>query len=160
MRSICRDENVELLMYSSTRFSLSVGESEQTDARRDCRTHLSRPNSQVRTEEGRNSCFPVQLTTNRIRNHIRLIHDLLNVLTIRPLIHLYILREYLQEHYFHSTCIVPSYLKSIYCTVQHAHRVRTPWPYAGSSLVLRHEEHILASLLQRRKEKTEGAEED
>ena len=36
--------------------------------------------------------------------------------------------------------------------------VWTPWPQAGSSLVLRHEEHILASLLERRKEKTEEAE--
>ena len=38
--------------------------------------------------------------------------------------------------------------------------VCTPWPEAGSSLVLRYEEHnILASLLGRRKEKTEEAEE-
>ena len=32
--------------------------------------------------------------------------------------------------------------------------------FAGSSLILRHEEHILASLLERRKEKIEEAEED
>ena len=32
--------------------------------------------------------------------------------------------------------------------------VCTPWPQAGSNLVLRHEEHILASLLERRKDKT------
>ena len=46
---------------------------EQVDAGRDCRTRLSRPNSQARTGAGKYSFSPVQLTTSRIGNLIRLI---------------------------------------------------------------------------------------
>ena len=49
---------------------------EQTDAGRDCRTRLARPNSQARTRTGKYSFFPVQLTTCRIGNLTRLIHTL------------------------------------------------------------------------------------
>ena len=47
---------------------------EQVDAGQDCRTRLARPNSQARTNGDREIfIFPVQLTTSRIGNHIRLI---------------------------------------------------------------------------------------
>ena len=41
---------------------------EQADAGRDCHTRLARPNFQARTEAGKYSSFPVQLTTCRIGN--------------------------------------------------------------------------------------------
>ena len=45
----------------------------QADAGRDCRTRLARPNSQARTGTGEIFIFPVELTTSRIGNLIRLI---------------------------------------------------------------------------------------
>ena len=55
---------------------------EQTDARRDCRTRLARPNSQARTGT-EIFIFPVQLTTSRTGNLTRLILTLaINVMTI------------------------------------------------------------------------------
>ena len=48
-------------------------ENEQADARRDCRTCLSRPNSEARTGTGKQYIFLVQLTTRRIGNLTRLI---------------------------------------------------------------------------------------
>ena len=54
---------------------------EQTDAGRDCRTRLARPNSQARTWTGKYS-FSVQLTTCRIGNLTRLIHTLAICVTI------------------------------------------------------------------------------
>ena len=48
---------------------------EQADAGRDCRTRLARPNSQARTNAGREIfIFPVRLTTSRIGNLTWLIH--------------------------------------------------------------------------------------
>ena len=50
---------------------------EQTDAGRDCRNRLARPNSQARTRADREIFnFPVQLTTSRIGNLTRSIHTL------------------------------------------------------------------------------------
>ena len=50
---------------------------EQADAARDCRSRLTRPNSQARTNADREIfLFPVQLTTSRIGNLTRLIHTL------------------------------------------------------------------------------------
>ena len=50
---------------------------EQTDAGRDCRNRLARPNSQARTRADREIfIFPVQLTTSRIGNLTRSIHTL------------------------------------------------------------------------------------
>ena len=45
----------------------------QTDAGRDCRTRLARPNSQARTGTGKYSFFPVQLITSRIGDLTQLI---------------------------------------------------------------------------------------
>ena len=54
---------------------------EQADAGRDCRT-VSRDQI-LRRERGRGKLFfPLQLTTNRVGNHTRLIHTLLYVMTI------------------------------------------------------------------------------
>ena len=49
---------------------------EQTDAGRDCRTCLARPNSQARTRTEKYYFFPVQLITSRIGNLTRLIRSL------------------------------------------------------------------------------------
>ena len=50
---------------------------EQAGAGRDCRTRLTRPDSQARTNADRKIfLFPVQLTTSRIDNLTRLIHTL------------------------------------------------------------------------------------
>ena len=56
---------------------------EQADAGRNCRSRLARPNSQARTNAGREMLiFLVQLTTCRIGNLTRLIHTLAMCLTI------------------------------------------------------------------------------
>ena len=56
---------------------------EQADAGRDCRTRLERPNSQARTNADREICiFPVQLTTGRIGNLTRLIHNNLAIICV------------------------------------------------------------------------------
>ena len=61
---------------------------DQADAGRDRLTHLARPNSQAGTCGDRGILFfPVQLTTSRIENLTRLIHTLLNVMTIHTYIH-------------------------------------------------------------------------
>ena len=52
---------------------------EQADAGRDCRTPLSRPNSQARTRTGK---LVFQLTTSRIGNLTRLMHTLAICVTI------------------------------------------------------------------------------
>ena len=62
-------------------FSLNI-ENDQADPGRDGRTRLAKPNSQARTGTGKYSFFPVQLTTSRIGNLTRLIHNLLQVMTI------------------------------------------------------------------------------
>ena len=50
---------------------------EQTDAGRDGRTRLARPNSQARTDTDREIfIFPIHLTTSKIGNFTRLIHTL------------------------------------------------------------------------------------
>ena len=49
---------------------------EQTDAGRDCRTRLARPNSQARTGTRKYYFSSVELTTSRIGNLTRLIHTL------------------------------------------------------------------------------------
>ena len=57
---------------------------EQTDAGRDCRTRLARPNSQARAWTGKNSFFfSVQLTTSRVGNLTRLIHTFAVCVTIQ-----------------------------------------------------------------------------
>ena len=60
---------------------------EQADAGRDCRTRLAKPIFQAQTGTGNFSLFPVQLTTSRIGNLIRLILTLaLYVMTIHTYI--------------------------------------------------------------------------
>ena len=60
---------------------------EQTDAGRDCRTRLARPNFQARTGTGEGSFSPVQLTTSRIGSLTRLIRTLLDVMNIHTYIY-------------------------------------------------------------------------
>ena len=71
-----------------TRFSLSV-ENEQGDSGRDGRTCLARPNSGAQMGTGKYSKFicPVQLlTTSRIGNLTRLVHTLLEVMTVHAVL--------------------------------------------------------------------------
>ena len=65
--------------------ALSV-ENEQADAGQDGRTRIARPNSQAQTGARKYPFFPVQLTT-RIVNLTRLIHILLQVMTIHTCIY-------------------------------------------------------------------------
>ena len=58
---------------------------EQTDAGRDCRTRLARPNSHARTRTGKYYFSPVQLTTCRTGNLTRLIHTLAICVTIHTI---------------------------------------------------------------------------
>ena len=75
--------------YSSTRFSLSMVENEQTNAGQDSRACLAKLYSQARTRTGKYSCFTVQLTMSIIGNHTRLIHIMLKALTIHTHIHVH-----------------------------------------------------------------------
>ena len=67
-------------------------ENEQADAGRDGRTHLAGPNSQARTgTTGKYLFFPVQLTTSRIGNLTRLIHNYYAMLFVMTIHYTYIL---------------------------------------------------------------------
>ena len=59
---------------------------QRVDAGRDGRT-LSRNQILRRKRDREILSFPVQLTTSRVVNHSRLIHTLLNVLTVHAYIH-------------------------------------------------------------------------
>ena len=65
-------------------------ENEETDAGRDCRTCLARPNSQGANGNREKIMFPFQLTTSRVGK--RLIYTLLYVI-IHKCMHIYI-RKY------------------------------------------------------------------
>ena len=70
-----------LVGLAAYRFSPSV-ENEQGDAGRDGRARLAKPISQARMGNREMFVFPIQLTTSRIGDHDRLVHNLLKVLTI------------------------------------------------------------------------------
>ena len=61
---------------SRHRIQPNYGDDEQTDAGRDCKIRLARPNSSGANGDREISIFPVQLTTSRIGDLIRLIHIL------------------------------------------------------------------------------------
>ena len=69
--------------FESTGFCLTLSvENERADAGLDGRTRLAGLNSQARTGIGKQIFSLIHLTTSRIGHHSRLIHILLNVLTI------------------------------------------------------------------------------
>ena len=92
---------------------------EQADAGRDCRTRLTRSNSQARTNADRGILFfPVQLTTCRTGNLTRLIHTLLYVMTIHT--YMYIHR------YIHTYVILGMVeARSVNNNVKNVHTTRT-----------------------------------
>ena len=72
---------LNIYLCNSTTFSLSVADNNQADAGQGDQARLVRLNFQARRGIGKNSCFPFQLTTNRITD-----------------IHMYIPRMHLQGH--------------------------------------------------------------
>ena len=93
---------LNIYLCNSTTFSLSVADNNQADAGQGDQARLVRLNFQARRGIGKNSCFPFQLTTNRITD-----------------IHTYVYTPDASTRtprHVYSVCVVPAYLKFTYRT--------------------------------------------